>query len=169
MIIDIGKLFLMLKTAFFSIWLIFHPVHVSVTSIEYAPEKSMFTAYVKLYFDDFLLDYKLSGGDTERVNFNVIDKVVLNETEKYLNKRFSIIVNNDVLKGKLKDLKIEENEMSMNLELPGTEKPDEVTVSCTFMTGLYADQSNMVIIKVKEFEEGFKLTPEKTQQTYKLK
>jgi len=159
----------MLKTVFFSIWLIFHPVHVSVTSIEYIPEKDMFTAFVKLYFDDFLLDYKLSGGDTENVNFNVIDKIALNEVEKYLNKRFSMKVNSEVLEGKLKDLKIEENEISINLIMLSPEKPVQVNVRSEILTGLYADQSNMIIIKVNDLEEGFKLSPEKTEQTFKIK
>jgi hypothetical protein len=129
----------------------------------------MFTAFVKLNFDDFLLDYKLSGGDTENVNFNVIDKIALNEMEKYLNKRFSLKVNNEVLIGKLKDLKIKENEMNMNLEFLSPALPAQIIVRNEFLTGIYADQSNMTIIKVNDFEEGFKLTPEKKEQTFKIK
>ena len=37
------------------------------------------------------------------------------------------------------------------------------------MTDLYADQSNMVIVKVNDFEEGVKLTSEITEQTFKIK
>lgn len=158
----------MFKIAFFSIWFIFHPVHVSVTSIEYVPEKDMFTAYVKMNFNDFLLDFKLSGGDTEKVKFTVIDSISLNETEKYINKRFSLKVNNEILKGKLKDLKIEGNEMSMNMELLNSEKPSQIIIGSAILTGIYPDQSNMIIIRVNDFEEGFKLTPEKMEQTFKI-
>ncbi len=159
----------MLKTAFFSIWLIFHPVHVTITSIEYVKEKDMFTAFVKMYYDDFLLDYKLSGGNTENVLFSVIDRNSIDEMEKYLNNRLSLKVNNEVLKAKVNDLKIEENEIRINMELPGSKKPEEIVVKCTILTGLYADQSNMIILKVNDFEEGFKLTPEKTEQSFKIK
>lgn len=159
----------MLKTAFFSIWFLFHPVHVTVTSIEYVPDKDMFTAFIKLYYDDFLQDYKLSGGNTENVVFSVIDSKSLDEMEKYLNKRFSIKVNNEVLKGNLKDFNIEGNEIRLNMELFSNKKLKEVTVKSEIMTGLYGDQSNMIIIKVNDFEEGFKLTPEKTEQTFKIK
>ncbi len=37
------------------------------------------------------------------------------------------------------------------------------------MTGLYSDQSNMVIVRVKDFEEGVKLTPDITEKTFKIK
>jgi len=159
----------MLKAAFFSIWFIFHPVHVTVTSIEYVPGKDMFTAFFKLYYDDFLSDYKLSGGDTENVLFSVIDKRSLDEMEKYLNKRFSMKVNNEILKGNLKDIKVEGNEIRMNMELLSHGRLKEIIVKSEIMTGLYGDQSNMIIIKVNDLEEGFKLTPEKTEQTFKIK
>jgi hypothetical protein len=37
------------------------------------------------------------------------------------------------------------------------------------MTGLYTDQANMVIVRIKDFEEGVKLTSELTEQTFKIK
>jgi hypothetical protein len=37
------------------------------------------------------------------------------------------------------------------------------------MTELYADQANMMIIRVNDFEEGVKLTPEIREQTFNLK
>jgi len=37
------------------------------------------------------------------------------------------------------------------------------------MTGLYEDQANMTIIRAGSFEEGVKLTPEKTEQTFILR
>lgn len=36
------------------------------------------------------------------------------------------------------------------------------------MTNLFNDQSILIIIKVADFEEGVKLTPELTKQTFKI-
>jgi hypothetical protein len=37
------------------------------------------------------------------------------------------------------------------------------------MTNIFDDQANMVILKVNDFEEGVKLTPEKTEMTFNIK
>jgi hypothetical protein len=37
------------------------------------------------------------------------------------------------------------------------------------MTGLYSDQSNMIIVRINDFEEGVKLTSDLTEQTFKIK
>jgi len=36
------------------------------------------------------------------------------------------------------------------------------------MTSLYEDQSNMIIVRVKDFEEGIKLTSDKTEETFRI-
>jgi len=36
------------------------------------------------------------------------------------------------------------------------------------MTNLYNDQANMTIVRVSDFEEGVKLTPEKREQLFIL-
>lgn len=46
--------------------------------------------------------------------------------------------------------------------------PETITVKNIIMTDLYADQANMVIVKVADFEEGVKLTPGLTEQTFKI-
>ena len=51
----------MLRTFFFQFGFFFHPVHVTLTSIDYVPEIDSFKVFVRMYFDDFLRDYKLDG------------------------------------------------------------------------------------------------------------
>ena len=59
--------------------------------------------------------------------------------------------------------------LSMNLEYDYGKKPKTITVKNLIMTDLYSDQSNMIIVKDKDFEEGVKLTSEITEQTFKIK
>jgi len=89
--------------------------------------------------------------------------------ESYLKDKVIIKVNDKQLPGKLKDLNLADNEVSMNLVFSNGNNTATVTVKNLIMTGLYADQANMVIIRIKDFEEGVKLTSLITEQTFKIK
>jgi len=159
----------MFKTLFFSIWLLFHPVHVTLTSIDYIPEMDSFKVFVRLNFDDFLLDCKLNGGDIQNKDFSGDDSSSRDVMEKYLGEKIIIKVNEKQLSGKLKDINLVDNEISMNLMYSTGKKPKTITVKNLIMTGLYRDQSNMIIVRISDFEEGVKLTADKTEQIFKIK
>ncbi|MEI8226017.1 MAG: DUF6702 family protein [Bacteroidota bacterium] len=159
----------MFKTLFFSIWLLFHPVHVTLTSIDYVPEMDSFKVFVRMYFDDFLRDNKLNGKEIQNKDFSTDNSSSRDVMEKYLGEKIIIKVNEKQLSGKLRDIKLADNEISMNLEYNAGKKPKTITVKNLIMTGLYSDQSNMIIVKISDFEEGVKLTADKTEQTFKIK
>jgi hypothetical protein len=159
----------MIKTLFFSIWFLFHPVHVTLTSIDYNPGTYSFKVFVRMYFDDFLRDCKLSGIDVQEKDFSVQNSSSKDLMEKYLSDKVILRVNNEHLSGKLNDMNLADNEISMNLEYFNVKKPKTVLVKNLIMTGLYNDQSNMLIIKVNDFEEGVKLTSDITERTFKIK
>ena len=87
----------------------------------------------------------------------------------YLNEKVNISVNNKQLKGKLLNLVMANNEISINLLYKTVKKPKTISVSNMIMTGLYNDQANMTMIKIDDFEEGVKLTPEKSSESFNLK
>jgi hypothetical protein len=159
----------MLKTLFFSIWFFIHPVHVTITSIDYIPEMDSFKVFVRMYFDDFLLDCKLNGRDIQNKDFSGDSSSSRDVMEKYLGEKIIIKVNEKQLSGKLQKMKIADNEISMNLEYTTGKKPRTITVKNLIMTGLYSDQSNMMIVRINDFEEGVKLTADITEQTFKIK
>jgi hypothetical protein len=78
-------------------------------------------------------------------------------------------VNEKQLSGKLDDMNLSDNEISMNFDFLAVKKPKAFSVKNLIMTGLYSDQSNMIIVKINDLEEGFKLTPDNTEQTFNLK
>ncbi len=159
----------MFKTLFFSIWLLFHPVHVTLTSIDYIPEMDSFKVFVRMYFDDFLRDNKLNGKEIQNKDFSTDNSSSRNVLEKYLAEKVIIEVNEKQLSGKLQDINLVDNEISMNLVYSTGKKPKTITVKNIIMTDLYSDQSNMIIVKISDFEEGVKLTADKTEQTFKIK
>jgi hypothetical protein len=158
----------MLKTLFFSIWFFLHPVHVTLTSIDYIPEISSFKVFVRMYFDDFVRDYKLDSLEIRDKEFSATDTSSINKMQKYLTKRIIITVNEKHLYGKIQNMNLADNEISMNLEYGAGKKPKTISVKSLIMTRLYGDMSNMILIKINDFEEGVKLTSEMTEQTFKL-
>lgn len=159
----------MVRTLFFSIWFLFHPVHVTLTSIDYNAEINTFKVFVRMYFDDFISDCKLTGNVIQNKDFSDVNTSSLTAMENYLAEKVILRVNEIQLAGKLHDMKLVDNEISMNLEFKSVKKPKTLTVKNFIMTGLYSDMSNMMIVKVNNFEEGIKLTSYLTEKTFILK
>lgn len=159
----------MLKSLVFSVWFIFHPVHVTLTSIEYVPDKDSLKVFVKMYFDDFLLDIGMNKESSSTVGFSSNDFKSRETMENYLNSKLTIMVNNKLLSGKLNEMQVVDNEVKLNLDYNQVRSPETISVRNQIMTDLYKDQSNMMIIKIMDFEEGVKLTSELTEQTFKIK
>jgi hypothetical protein len=159
----------MLRTLVFSIWFLFHPVHVTLTSIEYVPESGSFKVFLRFYFDDFIRDCKLGGTDILEKDFLATNAKSLSQLEKYLDGKVIIKVNNKQLSGKVRNMNLADNELSMNLEYAESRRPKTVIVKNLIMTGLYGDMSNMIMLKINDFEEGVKLTSDITEQTFKIK
>jgi hypothetical protein len=159
----------MFKILLLSIWFSFHPVHVTLTSIDYIPEMYSFNVFVQMYFDDFLRDCKINDDGNQIKFFSDNNSSSKDIMEKYLLEKVIIKVNEKQLSGKLQDMKLADNEISMNIEYAKSKKPKTIKVQNLIMTGLYGDQSNMVIVRVNDFEEGAKLTSDITELTFNIK
>ena len=159
----------MVKTLFFSIWFFIHPVHVTLTSIDYAPETDSFRVYVRMYFDDFIRDNKLEGTEIQDKDFSTTDELCIEKMRNYIEKKIIIKVNEKQLSGKIHDLNLADNEISVNMEYGGGKRPRTISVKNLIMTGLYSDMSNMILVRINDFEEGVKLTSDMTEQTFKVK
>jgi hypothetical protein len=159
----------MFRTLLVSVWFLIHPVHVTLTSIDFVPDQRSFIVFVRIYFDDFLTDSKLNGRTINSEDFSVGTSASRDAMLKYLSEKLIIKVNEKLLSGKLLEMKVADNEISMNLEYHGGNKPNTIIVKNLILTDLYPDQSNMVIVKVNDFEEGVKLTSDITEQTFKIK
>jgi hypothetical protein len=152
----------------FLFWLFFHPVHVSLTSIDYVRETGNFKGFVRIYLDDFLLDCEQHGYEIDQEQLIAGEPSSQAVLGKYLNEKLIVKVNRKIVKGNLENVKIADNEIDVELLYENSRAPKTITITSTIMTDLYSDQSNMIIVKVNDFEEGVKLTPELTEQTFKI-
>lgn len=159
----------MFRTLTFSLLFLLHPVHVSITNIDYFPEMRAFRVFIRMYFDDFLLDSKSGTIDKNIINFSNLNASSGEVVNLYLRDNLTISVDKEQLIPKLKDVKLSDNEINLYLDYPTGKEPDVVTVKNTILSRLYGDQSNMIILKINGFAEGFKLTPEMTEHTFHIK
>jgi hypothetical protein len=157
----------MIKILSFTLWLVFHPVHVTMTSIDLVPDTDSIKVFVRIYYDDFLRDYNLYNKTEYTPDNNPVFPAEL--MNKYLNEKVIITINNKQLEGKLLNHIILDNEISANLLYRTKKKPRNITVKNLIMTSLYEDQANMVIIRIQDLEEGIKLTPSEAERTFILK
>jgi hypothetical protein len=160
----------MLRVLALSIFLFFHPVHVTLTSIDQIPGTDSLKVFVRMYYDDFLRDYKLfDAASVSQNEFPSGEPFPADLMNNYLNGKVIISVNNKLLKGKLLNLVMKDNEISINMLFKTVKKLRTISVTNLIMTGLYSDQSNMTMIKVGDFEDGVKLTPEKSTESFNFK
>ncbi len=155
----------MIKAILVYSWLIFHPVHVTLSSIDYSKGSDSFKGFLKMYYDDFLLDSGRSADENSSrttVNYESLRDHVTN----YLDEKFLIFADKKKLTGKIEDLKLIDGELVINMSFDSVGSASSITVKNLLMTSLYDDQSNMMIVRVNEHEQGLKLTPEKTEHTF---
>jgi hypothetical protein len=151
------------------LWLVFHPVHVTMTSIDHVPDTDSLKVFVRMYYDDFLRDYKLFDDEVNVEDYVPNKPFPEDLISKYLNEKVHITINNKELTGKLLNVTLADNELSLNLLYRTTRNPAVITVRNMVMTDLYSDMANMTIIRFNNFEEGIKLTSDKPEETFELK
>jgi hypothetical protein len=129
----------------------------------------MFDVFMRLYYDDFVLD-STGSPDVAAVLPQNADTVNLRkEMEIYLGSKFNILADNRELRGQIGRIRISDNEISMNLEYELKRSPSRVLVRNTIMTTLYSDMANMLILRVGAYEKAVKLTPENTEAEFNIK
>lgn len=158
----------MFRVLFFSIWLVTHPVHVSLMSIDYVPDKEIFKVFLRIYYDDFLLDAGIKTADQKNLDFSVNNPFTQEVMTNYVNDRIRISVNKKQIPVKLGEINLSENELRMNLSFNFSKKASSITVKNFIMTSLYSDQANMIIVKVNDFERGVKLTAQEPEMTFEI-
>ena len=160
----------MLKTVILSFFVLAHPVHVSLMSVEYSEKSDVFNVFLKIYSDDFILDYRMLTSDTSNIDFIANRETAEIHIVKYINAKVQIFAEGKRLDGKLMNLDTSDGELKMDLIYNNSNrKSKNYLVKNLIMTDLYKDQSNLLIFRYGNYEEGIKLTPEKQEQIFKVK
>jgi hypothetical protein len=159
----------MLRILVVSLWLFMNPGHVTMTSIEYISGTDSLKVSCRMDFDDFLKD--LQTIDDDRNLYRLFNKQPFPSDliNQYFNSKVFIYVNNNLLIGKLLSSDITDRDINLNLIYRSAKKPKLITVRNLILTGWYSDQNNLMIIRIKKFEKGIKLTPDHNEETLIIK
>ena len=153
-----------MKIVTLAILLLMHPVHVSLTGIEYDGGNRIYSVFVKVWSDDLASDMNLGNaggveltGDEEQRHFD------------YLADRISILEDGKKLEMKLLGSEVDGLEHRFRLEAKGRKGTRSVTVVNRIMTRLYSDQANMVLFSYDGVEDGYRFTSSDTLKVYNVK
>jgi hypothetical protein len=156
----------MLKILILPILLIFHPVHVTLTTIEQGQSTDTMKVFFRMYYDDFLLDYKLYDQQNNLDKLSVAKSFPADLANKYFNDKIHIYINNKLLTGKVLSVNVLDNEIFLNLLYLSDKAPKKIKIRNQVLTGLYSDQTNMVFININKNEGAMNLTPEHDKETW---
>jgi len=156
----------MVRVLFFLFLLAPHPVHVSLLSIDYSAEREVFDMFVRVYFDDFLIDSRIKSSDQKNLNFSDINPITKEVIINYVNDKIEIHLDDKKVSPELEKINLSDNELRMNLFFNSISKVKTIRVKNLIMTSIYNDQANMTIVRMNDFEEGAKLTPEETERMF---
>jgi hypothetical protein len=153
-----------MKILSIAILLLLHPVHVSLTGIEYDSLNRIYSVFVKVWCDDLEADMTLGQSAGAQIPANEVDRYY-----KYLTDKVLIIEDGKELEMTLVNSEIDGLEHRFNLEAKGKRSVKNITVINRIMTRLYADQSNMLLFSYKGIEDGYKFTAADTLKIYNVK
>jgi hypothetical protein len=156
----------MLKILILPVLLIFHPVHVTLTTIDQLQGNDSLKVFFRMYYDDFLRDYTLFDPDYKPEKTSLNQSFPGDLANKYFNNKISIYINNKLLKGNILTVTIQDNEIFLNLFFISDKDPKKIKIRNQVLTGLYSDQTNMIFIKINQNEEAMRLTPDHDKETW---
>lgn len=159
----------MLKIFLLSLWIFTQTTHESFMSMECYPEKGVIKVFLKMNHDDFVFDYRFTINDDQ--NFNPSGKMDTTEMliRKYIGNRLQIFADDKKLNGQLTNLESTKGELNMQLLYYYNNRVKRFNVKNTILNGTNKNHTTLLIFKYNDFEEGVKLTPEKTEQTFMIK
>jgi len=153
-----------MKILSLAILILLHPVHVSLTGIDYNSMNQVYSVFVKVWSDDLDADITLRNTASERMTGD--EKEIY---YKYLTDRILIIEDGKLLKMTLLKTETDGTEHRFNLEASGSREVKNVTVINRIMTRLYEDQANMLLFSFNGIEDGYKFTAADTLKNYQVK
>ena len=139
---------------------VLHPIHVSITNIEYQPDKKVFDISCKLFADDFEAVIKQKYGVELKSGQPGELSDYKKYTYKYIAEHLSLKINNkEFNEEKLFFIKKKLNEEAVWLyfQYPFNNEIEHVTLTNTLMNDKFTDQTNLVIFTHFGLQKGYSL------------
>ena len=159
----------MIKILIFNALMLMHPLHVTLTTINQDQGNDTLKVFFRMYYDDFLKDYRLFDPDFNSTVKN--DTVIIPDDQiaKYFNSRVQIYINRKLLDGRLEKIENESYEVRLRMVYLSDKRPRNFRIRNHVLTAVYSDQSNMIFININGFEDAMKLTVDHIEEDRSFK
>jgi len=150
----------------------YHPVHLSVTNIEYNEQQKKFEVSIRVFIDDFekIINYQ------NNINLKLEKEDELSNANYYINKyitdHLKLKINGSfVPESKYKLKKREKKDITLWLyyEIKYNKKIEEIDITNQLMTDLYKDQKNMLILTIHKKQYAMEYSLRKITNKISLK
>jgi hypothetical protein len=142
-----------------------HPVHVTVTNIDFNSKQKAFDISTKLFLDDFQSVILKNS----KVDLNLGKPNVLLNADEYIKDYISDNIRITINKNKLSSKKlifirkeISEGAIWLYYSYQLSGKIESIEVENNLLNDYYSDMTNLVIIKYNELESGYSLNKNNT-------
>ena len=134
---------------------VFHPIHISVTNMEYDVEKQLFEVSFKIFWDDFEtiiwrnydVNLKLTRQDERKDKELYFSKYIF---DHFLIKADEKLLNGSFKKGEIKELSIW---MDFSFSCPPDTK--KLEIENQIMMDMFDDQTNLLMFRFKKVDKAF--------------
>ncbi len=138
-------------------------------SMDYLDSKKSFEVLLKMDYHDFVTDYWNSINDDHVFDpSGKIDTAIV-LVNQYLAERVQIYADEKKLKGEITGVESANGEVKLNLVYNIAKGAKNIRVKNLVLTSVYKDQSNLLIFKYNDYEEGVRLTTEKLEHSFSIK
>ena len=155
---------------FFWVWsaLALHPIHISVTYVEYNPKSGSFEITHKIFIDDFESALQLYDNES----FQLGTKKELPETDSYIKKymaqQFEVKVNGETIKGEYLGREMDLESIWIYHEIKDVPNAEAIEIKNAVLLDLYEDQKNITHLKYKGQKQSFLFKKDEAVDTIKL-
>jgi hypothetical protein len=151
----------MLKTALVLILSLtsFHPLHISVSEIEYAENEKMLKIMIRIFVDDFeqTMGKRLNNPDLDirrLENGLTVDKLA----GEYVKEHFKISLDGKIQNTVFLGHEEESEAFIFYVEVKNVRKWNTIQISADMMTEMFEDQSNIVHVSINDKIKSLRLT-----------
>ena len=145
-----------------------HPVHVSITNIDYEADQHKIEISTKVFKNDFkLLLYHLYELNVDLDSTEILDQNKTTIHEYFLN-HFRIKNGNDKCNLELKDITTDEEYLWFYYQIDIKNDIKQLEIVNTILLDLYFDQKNMLIFGYHNAEKGYLFNLKQTKYIINL-
>jgi len=141
---------------------IYHPIHVSVTSLEYLEDEELFSASFKIFTDDFEAILFRNYGVKLKIDEDPKPESQIPYFNRYISESFYFIVNEDKKMIPLFERKkVNEEAVWLYYSFKCSQSIKSVRIHNALMMDMFDDQTNLLIFKYFDLEKGYRFKKSK--------